>query len=166
MNGNFLTALKFFAVVIFFCVNCSVCHAIIEGQDNHGTLEPSQLVLGYISVANTPADILNTYGQPDRMERYRWFYGKDFYIQFIGSDAMTVGEVTTTANNGIRTANGVAVGMSESILQRVYGTPQYQKRRDNETKYWYYGYGRHNWVYLEFSCTNGTIRKISLVWLD
>lgn len=156
-------------VALFLCVNQSVCHALIEGLDNHGTLKPSQLVLGYISVTSKPADILNVYGHPTRVDTgngVRWFYGKDFFIQFIGRDSTTVGEVTTTGNNGITTADGVGVGMSESILQRVYGTPTYQKRVGGEQQYWYYGDKRYNWVYLYFGCTRGIIRKISLVWLD
>lgn len=156
-------------VALFLGVSQTVCYALIEGLDNHGTLEPSQLALGYISVTSKPADILNIYGHPTRVDNrngVRWFYGKDFFIQFIGRDSTTVGEVTTTGNNGITTANKVGVGMSESILRRVYGSPTYQKRVGDEQQYWYYGNKRCNWVYLYFGCKRGIIRKISLVWLD
>ncbi|MBR1647717.1 MAG: hypothetical protein IJ685_13235 [Selenomonadaceae bacterium] len=160
------TAKIFFGVVaLIFCINQSVyCET-----DNYGTLEPQQLALGYISITSKPSDILNIYGHPSRVDNsngVRWFYGKDFYVQFMGRGATTISEVTTTSNNGITTTNKVAVGMSESILRRVYGTPKYQKQRGNEDCYWYYGYGRYSNAYLFFSCTKGTIRKISLVLLD
>ena len=156
-------------MIAFFCVNFSICSAIIEGQDNHGTLKPSQLVLGYISVTNTPLEILNAYGQPTRIDGsngIKWFYGNDFFIRFIGYDNVSISEVTTTGNNRIKTADGIGVGMPENILPQIYGEPTYQKEYDSEKNYWYYGYGSYNWVYLQFTCKNGVIKKISLVHVD
>lgn len=153
-------------VLLILCGIFNFCSAISEGQDNHGNLEPSQLVLGYISVESTPLEILNAYGQPSRIENGKWFYGQDFFIQFIGRDNTSINEVTTTGNNGIKTSSGVGVGMPENILPQIYGNPSSKKTVGVENKYWYYGYGRYNWVYLQFICQNGVIKKISLVHLD
>ena len=46
------------ALSIILLLNFSICFAIIEGQDNHGTLESNQLILGYISVDDNPSKII------------------------------------------------------------------------------------------------------------
>ena len=159
----------FLLTLVMLIVNYSFCSAVSEGQNNHGTLKSSQLVLGYISVTNTPLEILNAYGQPTKIDGsngIKWFYGKDFFIQFIGGGNSSIDEITTTGNNGIKTADGVGVGMPENILPQIYGEPTYQKEYDSEKNYWYYGSGNYNFVYLQFTCQNGVIKKISLIHLD
>lgn len=149
---------KFFIVLsIFLLTNVSVCSAI-------GT---EKLILGYLSVSSSTKTILDTYGKPNRVDNsdgVRWLYGKDFYIQFVGRYAQSVGEITTEGNNGIITADGVGVGMSEEILQEIYGEPTKQEQIDEENLYWYYGDGKNSRVYLFFGCTEGKIKKISLAY--
>ena len=147
---------KFLSVIFltFIMLNLTICFAMIEGQDNYGTLEANQLILGYISVDDKPSKIIEMYGHPDRVDNsngVKWYYGRDFYVQFIGRGAESVGEVTTTGDNGISTADG---------------NPSYKRQEGLETKYWYYGYGKNNWTYLQFITKNGKIIKISLVVID
>ena len=162
---------KFLSVIFltFIMLNLTICFAMIEGQDNYGTLEANQLILGYISVDDKPSKIIEMYGHPDRVDNsngVKWYYGRDFYVQFIGRGAESVEEVTTTGDNGISTADNVGVGMSENVLNRIYGNPSYKRQEGLETKYWYYGYGKNNWTYLQFITKNGKIIKISLVVID
>lgn len=147
---------KFFIIFsIFFLTSCSVCSAI----------ESKKLVLGYLSTSSSISTILKTYGKPNRVENVdgvRWIYGKDFYIKFVGQYAQSVGEITTSGNNGILTADGVGVGMKEDVLEKIYGEPTKLEQVNEENKYWYYS-GK---IYLCFSCTEGVIRKISLANSD
>lgn len=147
---------KIFAMLLIFVLNFSVCSAV--GSE--------KLILGYLTTSSSLKTILDTYGKPNRVDNsngVRWCYGKDFYIQFADRYAQHVGEITTTGNNGIITADGVGVGMKEEILQEIYGEPSEKKQVEEENQYRYYGDGRNNKTYLFFSCTEGIIRKISLI---
>ena len=149
---------KFFVMLlIIFSANCSVGSAI--GNE--------KLILGYLSLSSSTKTILDTYGKPNRVDNsngVRWCYGKDFYIQFVGRYAQSVGEISTEGSNGIITADGVGVGMNEEILQEIYGEPTKQEQIDEQTQYWYYGDGKSSRVYLFFGCSEGKIRKISLAY--
>lgn len=149
----------FILLAIFLLTNFSICLAVAN----------EKLILGYLSTSSSPSSILKTYGKPNRVDSsngVRWIYGKDFYIKFVGRYAQSVGEITTEGKNGIITADGVGVGMKEEVLQEIYGEPTQQKQVDEENQYWYYGTGRSSRIYLYFACTEGTIKKISLIYAD
>ena len=160
---------KLILIVLILFFNIPVCYAIIEGQDNHGTLTTDQLVLGYISINDNAHTVRKIYGTPSSIITkggLEYYYGSAFYIYFYSEDGENIAEITTIANNGIKTADGIHVGMPEGILNKTYGTPSYKKQEGAETKYWYYGYESNNWKYLQFTIRNGKIIKISLCWVD
>lgn len=163
--------LKIF-ILVFATVFSSIygtCSAIIEAQDNHGTLSANRLVLGYVTLDDTPITVRKIYGIPDFIDDSNgstYYYGKDFKILFIGRDNSSICDITTTANNGIATADGVCVGMSAEILKQVYGEPTYKRENATEINYWYYGNQENNWKYFQFKVVNGIITKISLHHVD
>ena len=85
--------MKKILLIMILCFACLIsnnsCEAIIEGQDNHGTLTADQLVLGYIAINDNTHVVRKIYGNPswiDRSNAVRWYYGRDFYILFLGGE--------------------------------------------------------------------------------
>lgn len=140
----------------------STCFAYTDTNDK---LNSSQLVLGYISLTDTPAKVRSVYGAPTSIKNNTYYYGNSFKI-FFWDGHNGIYDMTTTENNGIATADGVHVGMAENVLNDVYGEPS-SKRKDNSyTNYYYYGVGGDALKCLIFRVSNGKIKEISLHWSD
>ena len=73
--------------------------------------------------------------------------------------------LTTTADNGIKTSDGVGVGMLVSKLYDVYGTPNYIRKDKDATRYWYY-WEKSGYTYFTFTAKSGKIVEISLHLAD
>lgn len=70
----------------------------------------------------------------------------------------TVEEVSTTTAHAAATPGGIQVGMAESVITEIYGTPDKLDQDYDDTEYIYYS--QDNSKKLVFKAVNGTIVKI------
>jgi len=113
-------------------------------------LDKSRFAIGGIQIYNTPSYVKKIYGEPDKIEskfipkknnQYgidldidTWFYGDSLEIQFWNGEVI---EVLSTKNNGLKTPDGVTVGMKSVILFEKYGQPD--ERLENGFVYHHIG---------------------------
>lgn len=152
-------------LLVIFTVLLNVCYA---NSLPKGTLTTEQLTLGYISFRDTPQNVTKVYGQPTRIDERNgmsYYYGDSLVFRFMGKNDSILYDITTTDDNGIKTADGIGVGMLVSTLFDTYGPPNY-KRKDKEfTRYWYY-WEKSSYVYFMYTVKNGIITEISLHYAD
>ena len=133
-----------------------------------GTLTRERLSMGYIPIGASPQMVTQVYGQPDRVDDRNgmtYYYGKTLTFSFLGVGAASLYDITTTADNGIKTSDGVGVGMLVSKLYDVYGTPNYIRKDKDATRYWYY-WEKSGYTYFTFTAKSGKIVEISLHLAD
>ena len=116
-------------------LTCSVCFAEIS---------PSEVALGGIRLGSSPEDVKSVYGEPTSYDKGNgdsiiFNYNGTFKIMFSGGKYMYWLE--TTANNGIKTPSGIAVGMDASVLDR-YGKVYYDKVENGVRKKAFWAKGR------------------------
>lgn len=105
---------------VFMTGITSLCSASISVDD---------CVLGGISLYSDDAYVKSVYGEPTKIERSRlldapvYYYGDSFFISFNSDEKTSVYAMYTTANNGIATSKGIAVGSRRSDVLNAYGTP-------------------------------------------
>lgn len=111
-------------VAVLTLLICSVCFADIP---------PSEVALGGINLGATPEYIKSIYGEPTSYDQERegtiiYNYNGTFKIMFVfaGKSYQYMYWMETTANNGITTPSGVAVGMNASVLDK-YGEVYYDE---------------------------------------
>lgn len=144
--------MKKFPILIFMLISlvCSVCFAEIPR---------SEVALGGVPLGSTPEYVKSIYGEPSSYDRGAgdsiiYNYNGTFKIMFASGKYMYWLE--TTANNGITTPSGVAVGMNASILNK-YGEVYYD-RIENGIRYKaFWAQGR---VVLIFGISNNKIISI------
>lgn len=152
-------------MIIIIFITFGICSAYGLPK---GTLAENQLYLGYINIGSTPQKVTSVYGQPNRIDERNgmtYYYGNTLKFSFMGKGDSWLYDITTTDNNGITTADGVAVGMLVSKLYDTYGTPNYTRKDKDATRYWYY-WERSSYVYFTFTVKNGKIVQISLHHAD
>ncbi len=121
-----------FLFVISLIMMSSSCFANIDAS----YLE--SMSIGDIQIGSSEEYVRSIYGEPERIvyeknlngtnaqgsTAYTYIYGETFKILFCGNNRipMNVGEIISTANNGIRTEAGLSVGDNESTIIALYGT--------------------------------------------
>lgn len=153
-------------------------------------IEKNQVEIGGIKLLDSYKLVKKIYGEPNKIESrvltdgasrqiskgsilYNWYYGDSFEIEFIvmalkpyrlagkDFDDIIVG-ISSSKNNGIKTADGVSVGMKSDILWTKYGIPD-KLSDDNSKKYFRYTcYTGFTYEYLNFTVENGIITKMSM----
>ena len=109
--------LLFTALVTF--VTASVCFASIRLE---------QTELGCIRVGETRDFVESIYGEPDSSKvNHMWGgmncrYGDSFDVTYT-MDGHVI-HISTTADNGIVTADGIKIGSTINDIMRVYGEPK------------------------------------------
>lgn len=101
---------------------CSVCFAEVPA---------SELALGGINLGASSEYVKSIYGEPTSYDKGNgtaliYNYNGTFKIMFAGINHEYMYWLETTANNGITTPSGVAVGMNVSVLDK-YGKVFYDK---------------------------------------
>ena len=129
---------------------CSVCYAEIP---------PSEVALGGITLGASPEYVKSVYGEPTSYDKgygdsIIYNYNNTFKIMFSGGKYMYWME--TTANNGIKTPSGIAVGMNASVLDR-YGDVYYDKVENGVRKKAFWAQER---IVLIFGIVNNKIVSI------
>ena len=97
----------------------------------------TSMAIGGVQIGSSEEYVKSIYGEPERIEYdqnlngtnnqgstvYTYVYGGTFKILFCGNNAipMQVGEISSTANNGIKTEAGLTVGDNESRIKALYG---------------------------------------------
>lgn len=132
---------KFFSVLFI-----AFCFFAINFQNAEARIDDSKIKLGGIGPGDHMSDMIAIYGQPDDFgpkiyrpkiqEASYVVYGKgksqvkiEFSIYFklnlpLKGDER-IEKISVSSNNGFKTPDGVAVGMSESILTEKYGEPEF-----------------------------------------
>lgn len=105
----------------------------------------NRIALGGIELGATPERIRSIYGNPDGVKklskfdlRYwggqsgeEWSYGNSFGITFIDGHALVIG---SSAQNGIKTPDGISVGDTASRLYRLFGrAAKYSQTQDGKS---------------------------------
>jgi hypothetical protein len=129
---------------------CSVCFAEIPS---------SEVALGGIKLGASPEYVKSIYGEPTSYDKGNgdsiiYNYNNTFKIMFSGGKYMYWME--TTANNGIKTPSGIAVGMNASVLDR-YGEVYYDEVENGVRNKAFWAQGR---IVLIFGIVNNKIVSI------
>ena len=154
---------KILSAVIVFCV-------MIFSANCYAYIDKSRCAIGGLQIYNSPSYVKKIYGEPDRTEsRFiskdnndysidldidTWFYGDSLEIQFWNGEVI---EIHSTKNNGLKTPDGITVGMKSVILFEKYGQPD--ERFDEGIVYHNTGTGHSHFI---FGVKNGIIYTISL----
>lgn len=137
-----------FALLVF--MTTAICFAEIPKDE---------VALGGINLGATPEYVKSIYGEPTSYDRgygdsIIYNYNGTFKVMFSGGKYMYWME--TTANNGITTPSGIAVGMDASVLSQ-YGETYYDKIKDGIRQVAFWAKGR---IVLEFKVKNNIIISI------
>lgn len=128
-------------------------------------LPMNRLALGGIQIGASFERVRSIYGSPNNIKRLVsrdlrfwdgnsgevWSYGNSFEITFIDGTARLI---TSKANNGIKTADGISVGDDAGKLWRTYG----RAYKSMKNAYLY----RNSFIYLKFTMSGEKISEISI----
>lgn len=100
------------------------------------------------------------YGRPTHKssDGYTSYWGDKFEI-FDANPGTVIRNITTKSANGLKTPDGVGVGMSENVLTNVYGRANLVSQDSSE--YTVYIYPTSNGC-LMFRVSGGIIREIDI----
>lgn len=149
------------------CIVTLVSCMLFSGM-SFAKISNSRIGIGGITIGSTAEFVTKTYGQPQVSKRsfygpygeYAYFtkYGDSFSVSYFENDGM-VFLMSSTAQNGLKTPDGITVGDKASMLQRIYGTADLiQTDKSGEVHYWYLGDKN---VKIIFHTKNGIITSIS-----
>lgn len=111
-------------IFTFSTLAVSTCLALVTGP-----VPDNEAALGGITLGSSMSYVHSVYGAPtDRVptkdyvhqEAFSNIYGNSFYVIEYPKDS-TVEELYVTANNGIATPLGIAVGVPKSTVDKLYG---------------------------------------------
>lgn len=124
------------------------------------TLQNDQIALGGITPGSTLERVKSIYGEPTQIGDDEFQFGTGFIVEVKERDRNIVEKVVTMNNNGIKTPEGVRVGMNESAIESTYGRPDKIDRDTYDTEYKYRSQdGKRE---MEFKVVNGVIVKIKV----
>ena len=123
---------RFFVLVFALMILSSTCFAGMNAE------YLTSMTIGGVQIGSSEEYVKSIYGEPARIDydrnlngtnnqgstAYTYIYGGSFKILFCGNNTipMQVGEIISTANNGIKTEAGLSVGDNESRIKALYGT--------------------------------------------
>lgn len=126
-----------------------------------------QLALGGISLTNRMQEVVNAYGSPRYYRKGIAQYGNGLEIQYFNDSYQSqIYEIRVTERNGFATPAGIEVGMTEDIIEKIYGRPDMATISGTEKKYEYYGSGKDSYKKLIFFVKGNIITAIYLHWSD
>jgi len=103
-------------------------------------MSSSEMAIGGITPGSSLDYVENIYGAPDKTQSARnnhsiayWGHGFNMTIRPNG----LVNYVTTSANNGLGTPAGLAVGQKIQVMYDLYGTPSHSYNSNGYTNYYY-----------------------------
>lgn len=134
-------------------------------------IAPSRMYLGGLNLNSSMHDVIRIYGNPARTvennkvtfhETYDHYWGNGSFMvsQLKGKGILM--QIYTNANNGIRTADGVRVGMDRSVIFEIYGKPDATYVIANVEYLAYYPFQGSQTVPMAFGTRNGKIVSISI----
>lgn len=134
---------------------------------NGGSMPSEQLVLGGISLNNSMQEVMNAYGSPKYYRKGLAYYGNGLEIQYFNDNYQSkIYEIRVTERNGFATPAGIEVGMTDDVIEKIYGRPDIQTISGVEKTYAYYGSGKDDYKYMKFLVKNNIITGIYLHWAD
>ena len=115
----------------------------------------SRVAIGGGYPGSSMNDFINMHGMPTGQNGRIYYYGESTSI--VVNNENRIIEICTISKK-FSTPDGVVSGMSENILNNVYGTADEIEQKDGMTIYKYYG----NHIRLEFWVSEGTIYYIKI----
>ena len=82
-------------------------------------ISEEDVVLGGLVPRTDLSNAFAIYGNPDRAENQRYYWGDGFKVITNNRNMMTI--IITTADNGIATPTGLHVGSTVSEMYMIYG---------------------------------------------
>lgn len=145
-----------------------LCAAALLGGGSIANAEvsPEQLGMGGVTCGMTIAEVEGVHGKPQKSEmeqkpygeKVEYEYSDSLEITFINGEAV---KIEISDRSDLPTADGVRIGMDASVLEAVYGAPDYRY----EDKYVYYLKGRRD-TGLVFEVKLGKVHEMECGKLD
>ena len=120
-------------------------------------ISEEDVVLGGLVPRTDLSNAFAIYGNPDRAENQRYYWGDGFKVITNNRNMMTM--IITTAYNGIATPTGLHVGSTVSEMYMIYGRPDETNLEINGNGYVYFYDGGP--VCFHIKAENDTIKEIS-----
>jgi len=120
-------------------------------------ISEEDVVLGGLVPRTDLSNAFAIYGNPDRAENQRYYWGDGFKVITNNRNMMTM--IITTADNGIATPTGLHVGSTVSEMYMIYGRPDETNLEINGNGYVYFYDGGP--VCFHIKAENDTIKEIS-----
>lgn len=136
----------FLLTSILIIMFTSICFARIAN---------SRVAIGGGYPGSSINNFIDLHGMPTGQNGLIYYYGESTSICVTDDDRII--EIATMSKN-LSTPDGVVPGMSESVLNDVYGTAEEVVQKDGMTIYKYYG----NHIRLEFWASQGNIYYIKV----
>ena len=133
---------------------------MITSSISFAALANDQIALGGITPGSTLDRVKSIYGEPTQVSDDEYQFGTGFVVEVKEHDRNIVEKVVTFNNNGIKTPEGVRVGMNESAIESTYGRPDKIDRDTYDTEYKYRSQDHQR--EMEFKVVNGIIVKIKV----
>ena len=138
-------------------------------------IDKSRIAIGGIQPGNTPNYVKSIYGNPDKIEAryvpngggaripknstiYTWYYGNSFEIEILNNEIVL--DAISKDNNGLKTPDGITVGMRSNVLYEKYGIPDELETIEKENATYFSYYGRSDISALVFKLNNDIITSI------
>ena len=120
-------------------------------------ISDDNVVLGGLVPRTDISTAISVYGEPDKVEHQRYYWGNGFTI--ISNNLNEISIIETTADNGISTPPGLHVGSTVNEMYLAYGKPDNASLEISGNGYEYYYEG--DWNILILVAENNIIKKIS-----
>lgn len=139
---------------------------LLIGSVSFASITTNQAAIGGIGIHASMDYVRSIYGEPDSITHKRSDgmnfdeikYGNSVVIRILKGKILTM---SVTANNGWATPDSVTVGMSEMVLNDVYGPANFVDKYNGETIY-EYGTTPHGPAILTFIVKKGIITAITI----
>lgn len=152
---------------------CTAMFTLVAASACFAAITREQVELGGITTGETREYVESIYGEPDSSSvNVMWGgtnckYGDSFVITY--TEKGYVIHISTSADNGIVTVDGIKVGSTLSDVRRVYGEPK-NAVRDRKTNHIYmYFYNvegeRKQGIRFDFD-SSGNVTKIGAGYFD
>ena len=142
-------------------VTQKILDTVIENKNmGIANIPASRIALGNIHYGTWFEDVIRMYGRPTHKssDGYTSYWGDKFEI-FDANPGTVIRNITTKSADGLKTPDGVGVGMSANVLTNVYGRANLVSQ--DSSGHTVYVYPTSS-VCLSFLVSGGIIREISI----
>ena len=136
---------------------------MLVSTTSFAALDSDKIALGGLTPGVTLDQVIAVYGEPTQIDDDEYLFGTGFTVG-VKDHTNVVEKLVTVNNNGIKTPDGVRVGMNESAIQTAYGKPDKIDRDSYDTEYKYNSFDKSR--RMEIKVVNGLIVRIKVELKD